>query len=340
MSLAFLAFQPALRAETRGETPDFKEVYQLIKAHVPGISDAELDQAAIKGLLTVLGSKVSLVTNGAVGSGSAETRPVTKTGMFDGNIGYLRVGHVADTLAKEVQNVYQQLNATNKLKGLVLDLRYADGSDYAAVVAAADLFIAKAQPLLNWGSGTTSSHEKSDPIQLPIAILVNSETAGAAEALAAVLRSTGVGLILGSRTAGRATISQDFPLKTGGQLRVATAPVNLGNGTALSADGLKPDIDVSVNLEDERTYFADSFYVDPRTNASASGSSTNPPGASRRLKFNEADLVREHREGMDRDTNDPPKMHEETPRPVVSDPALARAIDLLKGLAVVRQSRS
>jgi hypothetical protein len=341
VSLAFLAVQPASRAETKSETPDFKEVYQLIKSHVPGVTDAELDQAAVQGLLTVFGAKVGIVTNGVVqASESTDTRPVTKKAIFDDNIGYVRIGHVTDALPKEIQNAYQQISATNKLKGLVLDLRYASGADYAAAAATADLFLGKAQPLLDWGSGMVSSHDKSNAIQLPVAILVNSETAGAAEALAAVMRSTGAGLILGSKTAGRATISQDFPLKSGGQLRVATAPVNLGNGTALSLDGIKPDIDVTVSLASERGYFADSFYVEPKTNG-ISGSSTNPPQASRRLKFNEADLVREHRDGSDRDTNEPPQIREPEPqRPVVSDPALARAIDLLKGLAVVRQSKS
>jgi hypothetical protein len=339
MSVAFLIFQPALRAETKSETPDFKEVYSLIKAHVPGMTDAELDQAAVKGLLTVLGSKVTLVTNGTERS-ATEAQPLAKTGVFESDIGYVRVGHVTDGLPKEMQSAYQQLSSTNKVKGLVLDLRYADGSDYAAAAATADLFLARAQPLLDWGSGSVSSHEKSNAIQVPVAILVNSGTAGAAEALAAVLRSAGAGLILGSKTAGHATMSQDFPLKTGGQLRVATAPVSLGNGTALSSEGIKPDIDVTVNLEDERSYFADSFYVDPRTNLQASGSATNP-GAPRRLKFNEADLVREHREGQDRDSSDTPQPRAAEPqRPVVSDPALARAIDLLKGLAVVRQSKS
>jgi hypothetical protein len=59
------------------------------------------------------------------------------------------------------------------------------------------------------------------------------------------------------------------------------------------------------------------------------------------MRFNEAELVREHREGRDRDTGETPRARAPEPeRPVVSDPALARALDLLRGLAVVRQSKS
>ena len=129
---------------------------------------------------------------------------------------------------------------------MILDLRYAAGDDYASAAATAELFVKKDQPLLNWGNGMVRSKEKSDAISLPVAVLVNRQTAGAAEALAAVLRETGAGLILGSRTAGQAMIAQEFPLKNGERLRIATAPIQLGDGSALSAQGLKPDIAVEV----------------------------------------------------------------------------------------------
>jgi C-terminal processing protease CtpA/Prc len=225
----------------------------------------------------------------------------------------------------------------------VLDLRYTDGTDYAAAAAAADLFIGKAQPLLNWGNGSASSHEKKDAITVPLAVLVNHDTAGAAEALAAVLRESGSGLILGSRTAGRAMVTQDFPLKDGERLRIASAPVTLGNGTSLSAQGLKPDIDVTVSEREERAFYADAFLVVPKTNQVASASATNQPNgtnqSSRRVRLNEAELVRERKAGVNLD-DETAKRPPEPQVPVVSDPALARALDLLKGLAVVRQSRS
>ena len=102
------------------------------------------------------------------------------------------------------------------------------GDDYASAAATAELFIKKDQPLLDWGTGMVRSKENSDAISLPVAVLVNRQTAGAAEALAAVLREAGAGLILGSRTAGQAMIAQEFPLKNGERLRIATAPIQAG----------------------------------------------------------------------------------------------------------------
>jgi C-terminal processing protease CtpA/Prc len=240
---------------------------------------------------------------------------------------------------------YQALASTNRLKGVVIDLRYADGGDYGSAAETGDLFVKKERPLLNWGNGVIRSHEKSDAIAGPVAVLVNHQTARAAEALAAILRETGTGLVLGNQTAGQAMIAQEFPLSNGEKLRISTASIEVGEGSAFPLLGLVPDITVEVSAEDERVYYADAFKAVPRPNLVASASLslsnqvslTNRP--TRRPRFNEAELVRERREGVGREADNAPERDDEPEIPVVHDPALARAIDLLKGLAVVRQSR-
>ncbi|HWI59542.1 MAG TPA: hypothetical protein VNZ22_20100, partial [Bacillota bacterium] len=148
----------------------------------------------------------------------------------------------------------------------------------------------------------------------------------------------------GTRTAGQAMITQEYPLRTGQRLRIATSPIQLGDGSALTAKGLQPDITVPVNPTDEAAYFADAFKVLPRTNlfANMSLSLTNPASGTnrpaRRPRFNEAELVRERREGLLAEGE--PTKESEPEKPLVTDPVLARALDVLKGLALVRQSRS
>ena len=336
-----------LCAESKAEDaagPDFKEVYDLLRANLAGMNEAQLNQAAVRALVTGLGPRVSLVTNGAAAKAAAEAPLANKSGVFDGEIAYVRVGRVAEGLAKAVGEACKNLGASNKLSGVIIDLRYAAGDDYASATATADLFIKKDQPLLNWGNGVVRSKEKTDAISLPVAVLVNRQTAGAAEALAAVLREAGAGLILGSKTAGQAMIAQEFPLKNGDRLRIATAPIQLGDGSALSAQGLKPDIEVAVNPAEERGYYADAYKVPSRAELLAAGSAgltnlasgTNRP--VRRPRFNEAELVRERREGIS-EADMTALRERDADKPLVSDPALARALDLLKGLALVRQSR-
>jgi hypothetical protein len=340
--MGLLAGQGVLCAEA-DETPEFKEVYDLIRAHLAGITEGDLDRTAAQALVSALGPRVTLLTNSADAAAAATVPLVSKSNLFEGNLAYLRLGRVGDGLAKALREAYDQMDGTNQLKGVVLDLRYTVGRDYAAAAAAADLFVAKDRPLLNWGDGVTRSKEKTNAIRVPVAVLVNAETTGAAEALAAVLRDTGAGLILGSRTAGQAMVAEEYPLKDGARLRIATAPVELGNGTALPAEGVKPDINVEVSARDERAYYADFFRDMGRTNVAAEPglSLTNQASSmnrtNRRSHFNEADLVRERRDGYDPDALG---RDAEPEKPLVQDPVLARALDVLKGLAVVRQMRS
>lgn len=345
VGMALMLPQMILRAETKREAPDFKEVYDLVRAHLGGMSDDELNRKAARGLVTALSPLVSLVSNGNGTSAASEGPTLLQTNIFDGDIAYLRVGRVDNGLASSIAAACERFRSTNKLRGVVVDLRYAGGDDYAAAAATADLFVNKPRALLDWGNGTVRSKEKTDAISAPVAVLVNRETAGAAEALAAVLRQAAAALIFGSRTAGQAMIMQDYPLKNGDRLRIATTPVKLGDGAELSSRGLAPDIAVDVTGEDERAYYADAFRTVPGGNllANQTLSLTNTPSGttrSNRRPRNEAELVRERKEGLSPEADLTLSRDIAAEGPMVHDPALARALDVLKGLAVVRRAHS
>jgi len=315
-------------------------VFDLVRAHLAGTSEAELNRTAVEGLLAGLRGKVRLVTETNLPVLPTNAPLVSKTNLLEDDIAYVRVSRVADGLASAVSAAYQTLSASNKLKGLVFDLRFADGEDFAAAAAVADLFIAKERPLLDWGRGVVKSTEKPNALTLPVAVLINRETTGAAEALAAGLRDAGVGLLLGGPTAGLGMVMSEYPLPGGQWLRIASAPVKLGDGTALSAQGVKPDIEVKVGLDDERIYLRDAYGLVAKPGVKSGAISNALAGtnaANRRPRITEADLVRERREGKSLEEFTPARDREPL-KPQINDPALARAVDLLKALAVVRRS--
>ena len=102
---------------------------------------------------------------------AAETAPLT-TSLLENDVLRLRVLHLTGNFSKE----FLAVQPTNKLDGIVLDLRSADGEKNAA--AAACGFIAGKR--------------------LPLVILVNSQTRGSALTLAADLRMAGAGMLVGS----------------------------------------------------------------------------------------------------------------------------------------------
>ena len=187
-----LPWNPLCAAATN-DAPAFQEVYDLLRANLAGANDDALNRAAVLGLIGQLSPQVTIVAEGATPATATNAATLAQTALFDGAYGYLRVGRVAPGLEEQLAGAFKKMSSTNKLKGLVLDLRFAPGQDYAAAAAVADLFLAREQPLIDWGAGVKSSREKSDAITLPVAVLVNQKTAGAAEALAGMLRLANVG---------------------------------------------------------------------------------------------------------------------------------------------------
>ena len=330
--LAGLLLTVATAEETSG--PDCKEVYDLIRSHLVGITETQLNEAVVRGLVAELSPRVVLITNGKAPRTMAGPR-VSKAEVFQGDILYIRVAQVGEGLSEAIARTWSNPGSTNGVNGLILDLRYAGGDDYAAAAAAADLFVKKEQPLLDCGNGIVRAQTKSNAICVPVAVLVNRQTTEAAEAMAAVLRKTGTALLLGGKTAGQAQVTQEFPLKNGVRLRIATAMIQLGDGSALTTEGLTPDIVVAVNPAEEQKYFADAFQTLAKTNLPVGTGIAGATPATRRPRLNEAELMRERREGLSEASLNAPR-ESEPEQPIVRDPVLARALDLLRGLALVR----
>jgi len=345
--LALFLTLSGLPAASPESSFDFQEVYELLKANLAGTTEGELNRAAVRGLISQLHGKVSVVGESAPPETTNSVQ--VSSAVFENRFGYLRVPRLLPDSPGQFANALRELSATNKLKGLALDLRFTFGQDYGAAVAIADRFLTNALPIVDWGEGWKNSTTKSNAIMLPLAILINSKTSGAAEVLAGILRYRSVGLLLGTNTAGQASMAKEFTLKSGQRLRVAIAPVKLSDDRELPFTGLKPDIAIDVAPEDESAWYEDAFKPLARAGRLASAATNDVSTATNRpprRRPSEAELVRAYREGqtLDRLPAEPllsgaPSAPRPAEAPLVNDPVLARALDLLKGLSVVQQFR-
>jgi carboxyl-terminal processing protease len=326
------------------EPVQFQELMDILKGNLAGATPDNLNRAAVAGLLEELAPRVRLLDEDAPEKETGPTNAalVVTTAAFDRAFGYVRLAWLGNHSAREFRAAYENLSTSNKLQGLILDLRFAGGGDYSEAVAVADRFFSDAQDLVDWGEGMKKSTAKSNAMTLPTTVLVNRKTAGAAEVLAGILRHGDAALLVGSRTAGQASETRDFTLKTGQKVRVAIAAVRVLTDKELPFTGIVPDIEVPTSIDEELLSMAD-FY---RTVKIAGGTGT-PPDTSLtstnrgRRRMNEAELVRLSREGQD--FREPPSgaapVRTQDLGPQVTDPVLARALDILKGLAVVQRAR-
>jgi hypothetical protein len=335
----WLALSGSAHAGPTNPAPDFKEVYELLRANLPEATDGTLNRAALAGLLSQFPGKVALVGSPAdAAAGSQSGSALGKAAIIENNVMYFRVSRVTGSLPGELGAAGRALTTTNKVVGAVLDLRFAGGDDYPAAQKTAEL----------WTAGKASR-----PVAGPLVVLVNGGTSGGAEALVAELRKAGVALIIGSRTAGAAMTFKEFALKDGERLLIATTPVKV-DGQPMPSSGLRPDIAVAVGADQERALW-DNPYGTLAQNAGPAQAASN-----RFLPFidhtSEADLVRQKQKDLkslnvpptasragnddsDSDDDSAPSPAAVPQKPVLRDPVLARGVDLVKGLAVVREAR-
>jgi C-terminal processing protease CtpA/Prc len=139
---------------------------------------------------------------------------------------------------------------------IVLDLRNNDGGDADVIARVAGLFFAEDRPLVQ-------RIERKQNVQKlrgtgrhaylgPLAILIGSDSASGAEALAALIDESGRGITVGERTAGALTGASEYKLPDGGQLSVAEFDIRTPGGKRLEGVGLEPRIPIKPTLADRR----------------------------------------------------------------------------------------
>jgi hypothetical protein len=315
------------------ELPTLVEVREILRKEVKDLSEAELETVATQALLDRVQGR--LLEEGEVVNEELEAPAVVEKRVIDPGCLYVRVGRVSLGLAPQLAAVLRDTNLVTGSRGLVLDLRFAGGVDYAAAANAADLLVSEEVPLLDWGEGVMKSTVEAEGWTQPVVVLVNRETRGAAEALAAVLRAQSVGLVIGNPTAGTAAVFREVPLADGRRLRLASARIRMGDGVVLGKEGVQPDIAVRVSVEQERAYMVDPYTLIRPGSAQPTETNQLMSSVTVRRRVTEADLVRQRRsatEGLAL-TN---AVGAKVEAPVIRDPTLGRALDLLKGLAVLR----
>ena len=152
---------------------------------------------------------------------------VTRAFFLEDGIAHIKVGNFEQQTARELKDAIEGLGGTG-LKGLVLDLRGNPGGLVQAAVQTAAYFLDPGQRIL-WIRGREGPREElsvppeGKPYKFPVAVLIDSRTASAAELVAAALQDNGRAAILGERSFGKGIIQSVFSLSQGTALALTTA---------------------------------------------------------------------------------------------------------------------
>lgn len=132
-------------------------------------------------------------------------------------------------------------------KGLLLDMRGNGGGLLNEAVLAASLFLKRGEPIVSTKSRTQGSKKYNsvgDEIESkPVVVLIDRNTASAAEILTAALADNGVATVVGTRSYGKGVFQDVIPLHAGGALDLTIGRYFTPDGTSLAGKGIKPDVE-------------------------------------------------------------------------------------------------
>jgi carboxyl-terminal processing protease len=140
--------------------------------------------------------------------------------------------------------------------GLILDMRGNGGGLLDEAVLAASIFLKKGERVVSTKSRTQGDRvyrAQGFPVaRKPIVVLVDHNTASAAEILTAALAEHGLATVVGTRTFGKGTFQQAIDLSNGGALDLTIGRFFTANGTSTLDKGIKPDIHAADNPKTKR----------------------------------------------------------------------------------------
>jgi len=145
-----------------------------------------------------------------------------------------------------------------KAQGLILDLRNNPGGFLDVAVDLAGWFLKKGTLVVkevtrekNNGGNNHLANGNGALKDIPVVVLINKGSASASEILAGALQiQRGVKLV-GEETFGKGTVQRLIKLSDGSSLKITVANWVLPNGQILEGNGLKPDIEVKTNNEEQ-----------------------------------------------------------------------------------------
>ncbi len=183
----------------------------------------------------------------------AHVVPETVTYRREGDVAYFRIysfnSETAESLKRAVADAEQEIGP--RLKGLIIDLRDNPGGLLNQSVAVSNLFLRQGRVVSTRGRHP-DSHQyfeaSGDDIVggKPIAVLVDGNSASAAEIVAAALQDNRRAVVVGSNTYGKGTVQTVLPLPNQGEITLTWARFHAPSGYTLHHLGVLPSVCTSI----------------------------------------------------------------------------------------------
>ena len=169
------------------------------------------------------------------------TSDVRVTKLSDG-VALIKVEAFSEKVS---QDTLDALSKFNYEKGIVIDLRNNPGGVLSAATDFAQLFI-RSGLLVSYDRGSgkriTIEAANAEPINVPLTVVVNENTASSAEVVAGALQDRNRGVVVGTQTFGKGSVQESVTLSNGASLETTVGKFRTPSGRFIDKRGITPDV--------------------------------------------------------------------------------------------------
>lgn len=170
--------------------------------------------------------------------------------MMDDNIGYISITNFRENTYNQFKEALDTLEAEGMEK-LVLDLRNNTGGLVKSAHEIGEELLPEGIMVYTMDKEGNREDTLCDDVynDVPMVVLVNGNSASAAEILAGAIQDTGRGELIGTTTFGKGLVQRLFTLPDGSGLNVTIQKYYTPNGTSIHGVGITPDYEVELPEE-------------------------------------------------------------------------------------------
>ena len=171
--------------------------------------------------------------------------------MLDENTGYIQITEFKGVTVEQYEEVFADLKEQG-MERLVVDLRDNPGGLLNVVCDILRDILPEGLIVYTEDKNGNRSEETCDgknPLDMPLAVLVNGNSASASEIFAGAVKDYGLGTIVGTTTYGKGVVPSIRQLSDGSAVKLTIANYYTPKGNSINKTGIRPDVEVELSPE-------------------------------------------------------------------------------------------
>lgn len=175
--------------------------------------------------------------------------PTVEYEMMENHIGYLQITEFEEVTSEQFRTAMEDLRSQGMEK-LVIDLRDNPGGVLGSVCDILEQILPKGLIVYTEDKNgkreeyfATGEHE----LEIPLTVLVNGQSASAAEIFAGAVKDYGIGTLVGTTTFGKGIVQRIMELGDGTAIKLTIAKYYTPNGNYIHEVGIEPDVEIELS---------------------------------------------------------------------------------------------